>query len=221
MNFELTLLHPLHQLPILNLSPFTRPWRPRGMSSPTTQPDSTSYLLRKLHSLSGIVPVGAFLAEHFWSNSSVLVSPEKYDAVSRELQTIPFRPLTNGPSYSFPFFTTASTASTSGSAAIPTSPPIPGSKIGCTRSSATPASSPWSTSAGISTPNAGSPTAVPPTEPSLGISPIPGFSLLWSLALSPPLSISVSASGIFSANGDSPPRLARNAPRDNSVLPSR
>jgi succinate dehydrogenase / fumarate reductase, cytochrome b subunit len=63
------------------------------MSSPTTQPDSSSYLLRKLHSLSGIVPVGAFLAEHFWSNSSVLVSPEKYDAVSRELQTIPFRPL--------------------------------------------------------------------------------------------------------------------------------
>jgi succinate dehydrogenase / fumarate reductase, cytochrome b subunit len=62
------------------------------MSSTTIQPDS-SYLLRKLHSLSGIVPVGAFLAEHFWSNSGVLVSPEKYDAVSRELQTIPFRPL--------------------------------------------------------------------------------------------------------------------------------
>ena len=62
------------------------------MSSATTQPDSTSYLLRKLHSLSGIVPVGAFLAEHFWSNSAVLVSPEKYDAVSRDLQTIPFRP---------------------------------------------------------------------------------------------------------------------------------
>jgi len=61
------------------------------MSSTTTQSDS-SYLLRKLHSLSGIVPVGAFLAEHFWSNSAILVSPEKYDAVSRELQTIPFRP---------------------------------------------------------------------------------------------------------------------------------
>ena len=61
------------------------------MSSTTTQPD-TSYLLRKLHSLTGIIPVGAFLAEHFWSNSSVLVSAVKYDEVSRDLQTIPFRP---------------------------------------------------------------------------------------------------------------------------------
>jgi len=62
------------------------------MSSTTTRPD-TSYLLRKLHSFTGILPVGAFLAEHFWSNSAVLVSPEKYDSVSYDLQTIPFRPL--------------------------------------------------------------------------------------------------------------------------------
>ena len=61
------------------------------MSSTTTRPD-TSYLLRKLHSLTGIVPVGAFLAEHFWSNSAALVSAPKYDEVSRDLQTIPFRP---------------------------------------------------------------------------------------------------------------------------------
>ena len=63
-----------------------------GMSVTATRPD-TSYLLRKLHSLSGLLPVGAFLAEHFWSNSAALVSPEKYNAVSQELQTIPFRPL--------------------------------------------------------------------------------------------------------------------------------
>ena len=62
------------------------------MSATATRPD-TSYLLRKLHSLSGLLPVGAFLAEHFWSNSAALVSPEKYNAVSQELQTIPFRPL--------------------------------------------------------------------------------------------------------------------------------
>jgi succinate dehydrogenase / fumarate reductase, cytochrome b subunit len=62
------------------------------MSATTTRPDS-SYLLRKLHSLSGLIPVGAFLAEHFWSNSAVLVSPDKYNSVSQELQTIPFRPL--------------------------------------------------------------------------------------------------------------------------------
>jgi succinate dehydrogenase / fumarate reductase cytochrome b subunit len=61
------------------------------MSATTTRPD-TSYLLRKLQSLSGILPVGAFLAEHFWSNSAILVSQQKYDSVSQELQTIPFRP---------------------------------------------------------------------------------------------------------------------------------
>src|SRR5260370_32765934 len=60
------------------------------MSATATGPE-TSYLLRKLHSLSGIVPVGAFLAEHFWSNSSALVSAAKYNETSQELQTIPFR----------------------------------------------------------------------------------------------------------------------------------
>jgi succinate dehydrogenase / fumarate reductase, cytochrome b subunit len=62
------------------------------MSLTASRPQ-TDYLLRKLHSLSGLLPVGAFLAEHFWSNSAALVSPEKYNAVSQELQTIPFRPL--------------------------------------------------------------------------------------------------------------------------------
>jgi len=55
--------------------------------------DQSDFFWRKLHSLSGIIPVGAFLAEHFWSNSFVLVSPEKYDAVGQELQTIAFRPM--------------------------------------------------------------------------------------------------------------------------------
>jgi succinate dehydrogenase / fumarate reductase cytochrome b subunit len=61
-----------------------------GMSASATRPE-TDYLLRKLHSLSGIVPVGAFLAEHFWSNSYALVSRAQYDMKSEELQTIPFR----------------------------------------------------------------------------------------------------------------------------------
>jgi len=60
------------------------------MYSKATRPD-TRYLLRKLHSFTGILPVGAFLAEHFWSNSAALVSAEKYNTVSQELQTIPFR----------------------------------------------------------------------------------------------------------------------------------
>src|SRR6266849_10155991 len=60
------------------------------MSATAIRPE-TSYLLRKLNSLSGIVPIGAFLAEHFWSNSAALVGAAKYNETSQELQTIPFR----------------------------------------------------------------------------------------------------------------------------------
>src|SRR5260370_41976119 len=60
------------------------------MSATATRPE-TSYLLGKLHSLSGIIPVGAFLAEHFWSNSASLVSKAKYNETSQALQNIPFR----------------------------------------------------------------------------------------------------------------------------------
>src|SRR6202035_3928811 len=51
----------------------------------------TSYFLDKLHSLSGVVPIGVFLLEHFWSNSYALVSVQKYNDVSVELQSIPWR----------------------------------------------------------------------------------------------------------------------------------
>jgi succinate dehydrogenase / fumarate reductase, cytochrome b subunit len=51
----------------------------------------TSYILDKLQSLSGVIPIGAFLAEHFWSNSYALVSVGKYNQISEELQQIPWR----------------------------------------------------------------------------------------------------------------------------------
>jgi succinate dehydrogenase / fumarate reductase, cytochrome b subunit len=60
------------------------------MSVTASRPE-TDYFLRKLHSLTGIIPVGAFLAEHFWSNSYALVGVPQYDAKSQELQNIPFR----------------------------------------------------------------------------------------------------------------------------------
>lgn len=52
---------------------------------------SHSFFWRKLHSFTGVFPIGAFLAAHFWSNSYALVSPGKYDDVSRGLQQIPWR----------------------------------------------------------------------------------------------------------------------------------
>jgi succinate dehydrogenase / fumarate reductase cytochrome b subunit len=59
---------------------------------PSAAADSrTGYLLDKLHSLSGVIPIGAYLADHLWSNSYALVSVDKYNQVSRELQTVPWR----------------------------------------------------------------------------------------------------------------------------------
>jgi succinate dehydrogenase / fumarate reductase cytochrome b subunit len=59
---------------------------------PSAAADSkTGYLLDKLHSLSGVIPIGAYLADHLWSNSYALVSIDKYNQLSRELQTVPWR----------------------------------------------------------------------------------------------------------------------------------
>jgi succinate dehydrogenase / fumarate reductase cytochrome b subunit len=49
-----------------------------------------SFLLRRLHSLSGIVPVGAFLLEHFVSNSFATNGPESYINQVKFLTGLPF-----------------------------------------------------------------------------------------------------------------------------------
>lgn len=54
--------------------------------------DHSQFFWRKLHSLTGIIPIGAYLADHLWSNSSALVSVARYNQVSQELQTVPWRP---------------------------------------------------------------------------------------------------------------------------------
>ena len=48
-----------------------------------------SFLLRKLHSLSGIVPIGAFLMEHILSNFAALGGPAEYGAQVRFLNALP------------------------------------------------------------------------------------------------------------------------------------
>lgn len=51
---------------------------------------SRTFVLRKLHQLSGIVPLGAFLLEHFFTNSKAMVGPEKFNQAVVDLQAIPF-----------------------------------------------------------------------------------------------------------------------------------
>ena len=51
---------------------------------------SRTFILRKLHQLSGIVPLGAFLLEHFYTNSKALTWPEDFNEAVRDLQSIPY-----------------------------------------------------------------------------------------------------------------------------------
>ena len=60
------------------------------MSAPGVQPDY-SFFWRKLHSLSGIIPVGAYMVDHIWENSYSLVGSSNYNEASHSLQTIPWR----------------------------------------------------------------------------------------------------------------------------------
>jgi len=46
--------------------------------------------LRKLHQLSGIVPLGIFLLEHFYTNSKALTGPADFNGAVKDLQSIPY-----------------------------------------------------------------------------------------------------------------------------------
>lgn len=61
----------------------------RSGVAPLRAGEGTSYLWRKLHSLLGIVPLGAFLAEHLLSNFEALKGAEAYGAQVRFLNSLP------------------------------------------------------------------------------------------------------------------------------------
>lgn len=51
---------------------------------------SKTFILRKLHQLSGIVPLGLFILEHFYTNSKALTGPQDFNSAVRDLQSIPY-----------------------------------------------------------------------------------------------------------------------------------
>jgi len=63
---------------------------PRGVP-PLRAGQGNSFLLRRLHSLSGRVPVGAFLVEHFVSNAFATNGPTAYALQVKFLSGLPFR----------------------------------------------------------------------------------------------------------------------------------
>jgi len=48
-----------------------------------------SFVLRRLHSLTGIIPIGAFLLEHFISNYEAFKGPDAYTAQVKFLNSLP------------------------------------------------------------------------------------------------------------------------------------
>ncbi len=53
----------------------------------------TSFLLRKAHSLTGVLPVGVFLVEHLWTNAKALGGQKAFDRAVLDIQALPFLPV--------------------------------------------------------------------------------------------------------------------------------
>lgn len=51
---------------------------------------SRNFILRKLHQLSGIMPLGIFLLEHFYTNSKALAGAADFNNAVKDLQSIPY-----------------------------------------------------------------------------------------------------------------------------------
>jgi succinate dehydrogenase / fumarate reductase cytochrome b subunit len=62
---------------------------PKGVPS-LRAGQGSSFILRRLHSLSGVVPIGAFLLEHFISNSEALKGAAAYNEQVKFLTSLPF-----------------------------------------------------------------------------------------------------------------------------------
>jgi succinate dehydrogenase / fumarate reductase cytochrome b subunit len=52
--------------------------------------DRTYFTLKRLHSLTGVVPIGLFLLEHFFTNSKALQGAASFDQAAAELARIPY-----------------------------------------------------------------------------------------------------------------------------------
>lgn len=56
-------------------------------------PSRRPFLLRKLHSLTGILPVGGFMVFHLWTNAKALQGQERFDNAVGEISHMPYLPV--------------------------------------------------------------------------------------------------------------------------------
>jgi len=71
-------------------SPVTKSTRRVARGVPALRAGGNSFVLRRLHSLTGIVPIGAFLLEHFISNSEAIRGAAAYNDQVKFLTSLPF-----------------------------------------------------------------------------------------------------------------------------------
>src|SRR5262245_57252815 len=64
--------------------------RPRGPRGAMQQTLDRYFLLRRLHSLTGIVPVGGYLVFHLFANFTSVQGPEAYDRLIETIARTPF-----------------------------------------------------------------------------------------------------------------------------------
>lgn len=55
-----------------------------------TRRQRRAFVVRRLHSLAGVVPVGAFLVVHLWTNAKALSGPISFGAAVAEINNLPF-----------------------------------------------------------------------------------------------------------------------------------
>ncbi len=63
-----------------------------GGAQRDTQANKRAYILKKLHSLSGVVPVGVFLVEHLWTNAKALQGESAFTQAVADIQALPYLP---------------------------------------------------------------------------------------------------------------------------------
>src|SRR2546427_12581355 len=57
---------------------------------PTVLSERAHFNLRKLHSLTGVVPIGAFLLEHLFTNSFAVFGADAFNEKVRFLTSLPY-----------------------------------------------------------------------------------------------------------------------------------
>lgn len=60
------------------------------MTTVATGNVSPRFLARKLHSLTGVLPIGAFLLEHFWTNSYAMYGADAFNHAVEAIHSMPY-----------------------------------------------------------------------------------------------------------------------------------